>query len=64
MTLQESTFYTHMWGLAEVSGIFFTVLRVYGPILRHSNGTPIMRIVGSLLHDSKDYGTLDHKHTT
>ena len=24
--------------LAEVSGIFFTVLRVYSPILRHSYG--------------------------
>ena len=36
MTLRESTFYTHMWGFAEVSGMFLTVLRVYGPILRHS----------------------------
>ena len=26
-----------MWGFAEVSGIVFTVLRVYGPVLRHSN---------------------------
>ena len=25
-----------MWGFAEVLGIFFTVLRVYGPVLRHS----------------------------
>ena len=25
-----------MWGFAEVSGFVFTVLRVYGPILRHS----------------------------
>ena len=36
LKLRESTFYTKMWGFAEVSGIFFTVLRVYGPILRHS----------------------------
>ena len=26
-----------MWGFAEVSGFFFTVLLVYGPILRHSS---------------------------
>ena len=26
-----------MWGFAEVSGIVFTVLCVYGPILRHSH---------------------------
>ena len=26
-----------MWGFAEVSGIIFTVLRVYGPILHHSH---------------------------
>ena len=26
-----------MWGFAEVLGKFFTVLRVYGPILRHSH---------------------------
>ena len=25
-----------MWGFAEISGICFTVPRVYGPILRHS----------------------------
>ena len=39
LKLRESTFYTRMWGFAEVSGIVFTVLRVYGPdpILRHSN---------------------------
>ena len=36
LKLRESTFYTHMWGFAEVSGNVFTVLRVYGPILRHS----------------------------
>ena len=28
-----------MWGFAEVSGICITVLRVYGPILRHSCDT-------------------------
>ena len=36
LKLRESTFYTHMWRFAEVSETFFTVLRVCGPILRHS----------------------------
>ena len=36
LKLRESTFYTHMWGFAEVSEFFITVLRVYGPVLRHS----------------------------
>ena len=40
-TLWESTFYTHMWGFAKVSGFLSTVLRVYGPILRHSHGTTV-----------------------
>ena len=29
-----------MWGFAEVSGFFSTVLRVYGPILRHAFEDP------------------------
>ena len=36
LKLREITLYTHMWGFAEVSGIFVTVLGVYSPILRHA----------------------------
>ena len=43
LKIRELTFYTHMWGVAEVSGIVFTVLRVYGPILRHSNAPQMPR---------------------